>query len=159
MSTRASIHFKEYKQFMDKNVPKQALASVCVYAEQVLGIWDNYETKIRTIRNSKSYTSHTAVQADLVKENEDLMKTLAPLMEALISKRNSRTDFFGNQLKPLEKWTKTSDIFNNIVEDLKDEQTNEAMEAQMVNKLEEAVEKWKSGYDECKTELNECKRE
>ena len=159
MSTRASIHFKEYKQFMDKSVTKQALASVCVYAEQVLGIWDNYEAKIRTIRNSKSYTSLTAVQTDLVKENEELMKTLAPLMEALISKRNSRTDFFGNQLKPLEKWTKTSDIFNNIVEDLKDEQTNEAMEAQMVNKLEEAVEKWKSGYEECKTELNECKRE
>ena len=67
MSTRASIHFIEYKQFMDKNVSKQTLASVCVYAEQILGLWDNYELKIRTIRNSKLHTSHTALTADLVK--------------------------------------------------------------------------------------------
>ena len=90
MSTRASIHFKEYKQFMDKNVTKQALASFCVYAEQVLGIWDNFEAKIRQIRKCATYSSHTVVLADLEKENNDLMLKLEPLMQKLIKKRNEQ---------------------------------------------------------------------
>ena len=142
---------------MDKAVSKQALASVCVYAEQILGIWDNYEAKIRQIRKCATYSSHTVVLADLEKENKDLMLKLEPLMQKLIKKRNEQIDYMGNRLKPLEAWTNTSDIFNNIVEGLKNEQTNEVEESNSIKKLQEAVDGWRTGYEKCKEELDNLK--
>ena len=93
----------------------------------------------------------------LEKENKDLMLKLEPLMQKLIKKRNEQIDYMGNRLKPLEAWTNTSDIFNNIVEGLKNEQTNEVEESNSIKKLQEAVDGWRTGYEKCKEELDNLK--